>query len=146
MDKVPAETQVQAGYLVRGSYKDRRLTVSAFAGRQPSFGGGFAFATAQSYGVLINYKLSRRATIFGNAAYYDQSHSGSSEQVLSFTGGITYRLTEYLTLSANYFCFQTKATGAAAVGTFIAAPGARSTVNLFQAGIQVAPLPFKWRT
>jgi len=114
---VPAQTQVGIGYFVGGGYHDRRLTVTASAAQQPGFGAGFSFATdAQTFGVLVNYKLSRRATVFVNGGYYTQSRAGSSEQILTYTGGMTYRLTRYLTLSANYVGYQTKASGSAVVG------------------------------
>ncbi len=143
---VPAKTKVDVGYLVNGNYRDRRLTVTASAAQQPGFGAGFTFATTvQTYGLLVSYKLSRRATVFVNSGYYTQSNAGVSEEVLSYTGGMTYRLNEYFTLSANYLGFQTKASGSAVVGTLVAVPGARTTVNLFQAGITFAPPPLKWR-
>ena len=142
---VPAQTQVGIGYFVGGGYHDRRLTVTASAAQQPGFGAGFSFATdAQTFGLLVNYKLSRRATVFVNGGYYTQSRAGSSEQILTYTGGMTYRLTRYLTLSANYVGYQTKASGSAVVGTLVAVPGARTTVNLFQLGVTFAPPPLKW--
>ena len=144
---VSSKTQVQVGYIVRGDYRDRRLTISAYAAQQPGFGAGFSFATnQQSYGALINYKLTRRATIFANAAYYDQGASGVSEQGLSYTGGVTYRLNKYLIVSGNYLGFETKASSSAVLGgTFVGTPGKRTTVNLFQAGITFSPPPLKWR-
>jgi hypothetical protein len=144
---VPPQTQAAIGYFVGGGYRDRRLTVTASAAQQPGFGAGFAFATdAQTYGLLVNYKLSRRATIFLNGGYYTQSHSGGSEEVLTYTGGVTYRLNKYFTLSANYVGYQTKASVAAAVGTIVAVPGAQTTVNVFQLGILFAPEPLRWNS
>jgi hypothetical protein len=143
---VPAQTKVEVGYLVSGNYRDRRLTVSASAAQQPGFGAGVAFATnLQSYGLLVSYKLSRRATVFVNGGYSTSSGSGFSQNVLTYTGGMTYRLNEYFTLSANYLGFQTKASGSAVLGTFVAVPGARTTINVVQAGITFAPPPLKWR-
>lgn len=143
---VPAQTKVEVGYLVGGEYRDRRLTVTASAAQQPGFGAGFAFAAnVQSYSLLVSYKLSRRATLFANGGYYTQSNSGESEQGLTYTGGMTYRLNQYVILSANYLGFQTKASGSAVLGNFVAVPGKRSTVNLFQVGITFAPPPLKWR-
>ncbi len=143
---VPAQTKVDVGYLVSGEYRDRRLTVTASAAQQPGFGAGFAFAAnVQSYSLLVSYKLSRRATLFANGGYYTQSNSGESEEGLTYTGGMTYRLNQYVILSANYLGFQTKASGSAVLGNFVAVPGKRSTVNLFQVGITFAPPPLKWR-
>jgi hypothetical protein len=143
---VPAQTKVDVGYLVSGDYHDRRLTLTASAGQQPGFGAGFAFATnVQSYGLLASYKLSRRATLFANGGYYTQSNTGVSEEALTYTTGMTYRLNQYVILSANYLGFQTKASGSAVLGNFVAVPGKRSTVNLFQVGITFAPPPLKWR-
>lgn len=142
---VPAQTKVGVGYFVGGAYRDRRLTVTASAAQQPGFGAGVAFASdAQTYGVLVNYKLSRRATVFFNGGYYTQSHSGFSEQVLTYTSGVTYRLNNYFILSANYVGYQTKASGAATAGILVTVPGARTTVNLFQLGVTFAPPPLKW--
>jgi hypothetical protein len=142
---VPAQTQVEVGYFVGGGYHDRRLTVTASAAQQPGFGAGFGFATnAQTYGVLVNYKLSRRATVFVNGGYYTQSQAGATEQALTYTGGINYRLNKYFTLSANYVGYQTKASGSAVAGTIVAVPGTRTTVNLFQVGVTFAPPPLKW--
>jgi hypothetical protein len=142
---VPAKTQIDFGYVVSGGYHDRRLTISASAAEQPQFGAGFAFATSvQSYDLLLNYKLSRRATAFFNGGYYTTSGNGISEEGLAYKCGITYHLNEYLTLSANYLGFQTKASGSAALGT-VAVPGARTTTNLFQVGITFAPPPLMWR-
>jgi hypothetical protein len=144
--ELPARTQVNVGYFVSGNYHDRRLTVSASASQEPGFGAGFAgYATEQSYGVLANYKLTRRATVFVNGGYFTISGSGVSADVITYTGGMTYRLNEYFTLSANYLGFQTKASGTAVVGTLVAVPGKRSTVNLVQAGITFVPPAFKWR-
>jgi hypothetical protein len=143
---VPAQTKVKLGYLVSGNYRDRRLTVIASAGQAPGLGAGFAgFATEQNYGLLVGYKLSRRAAVFVNGGYYTISGTDVSAQALTYTIGVTYRLNQYLTLSANYLGFQTKASGSAVVGTLVAAPGRRSTINLLQAGITFAPLPLKWR-
>lgn len=143
---VPSQTAVQVGYLVSADYRGRRLSITASAAQQPEFGAGFAVATdAQSYGLLVSYKLSRRATVFFNGGYYTSSGNGISEDALTYTGGVSYRLNEYLTLSANYLGFQTKASGAAAAGTFVSVTGARTTTNLFQAGITFAPPPLKWR-
>ena len=142
---VPAKTQIDFGYLVSGDYRDRRLTVTASASQQPEFGAGFAFATSvQSYGILVSYNLSRRATAFFNGGYYTSSGNDISEEALAYTVGITYHLNKYLTLSANYLGFQTKASGSAVLGT-VAVPGARTTTNLFQVGITFAPPPLKWR-
>jgi hypothetical protein len=142
---VPAQTQVEVGYFVGGGYHDRRLTVTASAAQQPGFGAGFGFATnAQTYGVLVNYKLSRRATVFVNGGYYTQSQAGATEQALTYTGGINYRLNKYFTLSANYVGYQTKASGSAVAGTIVAVPGTRTTVNLFQVGVTFAPPPLMW--
>ena len=143
---VPAQTKVDAGYLVSGDYHDRRLTISASAAQQPGFGAGFAFASnVQSYSLLASYKLSRRATIFANGGYYTQNNSGVSEQGLTYTAGMNYRVNKYVVLSANYLGFQTKASGPAVLGTFVAVPGARTTINLFQVGITFAPPPLIWR-
>ena len=143
---VPAQTKVDVGYLVSGDYRDRRLTVTASAAQQPGFGAGFAFASnVQSYSGLVSYNLSRRATIFANIGYYTQSNSGVSQDGLTYTAGMTYRLNNYLILSANYLGFQTKASGPAVLGTFVAVPGARTTINLFQVGVTFAPPPLKWR-
>lgn len=142
---VPAKTQVDFGYLVSGGYRDRRLTITASASQQPEFGAGFAFATSvQSYGLLVSYKLSRRATAFFNGGYYTSSGNGISEDALAYKCGVTYQLNRYLTLSANYLGFQTKASGSAVVGT-VAVPGERTTTNLFQVGITFAPPPMTWR-
>ena len=144
--RVPAQTGVEVGYLVSGNYRDRRLTVTASAAQEPGFGAGFAgFATEQSYGLLVSYKLSRRATVFVNGGYYTFSGTGVSAQALTYTGGMAYRLNEYFTISASYLGFQTKASGSAVVGTLGAVPGARTTINLVQAGITFAPPPLKWR-
>ena len=143
---VPAQTQVNVGYTVSGNYTNRRLTITASASQEPGFGAGFAgFATEQSYGLLANYKLSRRATVFVNGGYYTLSGSGVSADVLTYTAGMTYRLDEYFTLSANYLGFQTKASGSAVAGTLVAVPGRTSTVNLVQVGITFVPPPLKWR-
>lgn len=142
---VPAKTQIDFAYLVSGGYRDRRLTVTASASQQPEFGAGFAFATSvQSYGILVSYNLSRRATAFFNGGYYTSSGNDISEEALAYKCGITYHLNKYLTLSANYLGFQTKASGSAVLGT-VAVPGARTTTNLFQVGITFAPPPLKWR-
>ena len=143
---MPAQTEVNVGYIVSGNYRDRRLTITASASQVPGFGAGFAgYATEQSYGLLASYKLSRRATAFVNGGYYTISGTGVSANVLTYTAGMTYRLDEYFTLSANYLGFQTKASGSAVAGTLVAVPGRTSTVNLLQAGITFAPPAFKWR-
>jgi len=143
---VPAQTKVAPGYLVTANYRDRRLTIAASAAEEPGFGAGFAgFATEESYGLLVNYKLTRRTTVFVNGGYYKIGGSGVSATVLTYTAGMTYQLNRYLTLSVNYLGFQTEATGAAVVGTLVTVPGKLSTVNLLQAGITFAPPPFKWR-
>lgn len=143
---VPAQTQVNVGYIVSGNYRNRRLTITASASQEPGFGAGFAgFATEQSYGLLASYKLSRRATVFVNGGYYTISGTGVSANVLTYTAGMTYKLNEYFTLSANYLGFQTKASGSAVAGTLVAVPGRTATVNLLQAGITFVPPAFKWR-
>ncbi len=143
---IAAKTEVNVGYVVSANYHDRRLTISASAGQEPGFGAGFAgYAAEQTYGVLASYKLSRRATIFINGGYFTVSGTGVSADVYTYTGGMTYKLNEYFTLSANYLGFQTKASGSAVAGTLVAVPGKRATVNLVQAGITFAPPSFKWR-
>jgi hypothetical protein len=143
---VPAQTKLDFAYFVGANYRDRRLTVIAYAAQQPGYGAGFAFATNQQRdALLINYQLSRRATLFANGGYYTQSNSGVSEEALTYTSGMTYRLNQYFILSANYLGFQTTASGSAALGHFVAVPGKRSTVNVFQVGITFAPPPLQWR-
>jgi len=143
---VPAAVKVDAGYLISGNYKTRRLTITASAGQEPGFGAGFVgYATEQVYGLLISYKLSRRATVFLNGGYYTFGSSGASADAWIYSGGMTYRLNEYLFLSANYLGFSSKSSGPAVAETLVAVPGARSTINLFQVGVTLAPPALKWR-
>ncbi len=143
---VPAQTTADVGYMVSGNYRDRRLTITASAAQEPGFGAGFSgVATEQVYGLLISYKLSRRATIFVNGSYYTISAVGTSADAAIYSAGITYRLNEYLALSGNYLGFSTTASGPAVAGTLVAVPGKRSTVNLLQVGITLAPPALKWR-
>ncbi|MHB8384333.1 MAG: hypothetical protein ACYDC3_18560, partial [Candidatus Binataceae bacterium] len=86
-----AQTTVEPGYLVSGSYTTRRLTITASAGQVPGFGAGFVgYAVEQTYGVLASYKLSRRATVYVNGGYYTISGSGVSADGLLYTAGIAY--------------------------------------------------------
>ena len=143
---VAAQTTVDIGYFVSGSYSTRRLTITASAAQEPGFGAGFVgYSVEQTYNLLASYKLSRRATVFVNGGYYTLSGSGVSANGLIYTAGMTYRLNEYFTLSANYLGFQTKASGSGVVGTLVAVPGQTTTVSLFQAGITFTPPAIKWR-
>ena len=139
-----AQTKVDFGYLITASYTDRRLKFSATAGQTPELSAGLGgFSTSQGYGALIQYKLSRRATLFANFGYTKFSGTGVSTEVLSYTGGVSYRLAKMFTLTAQYLGYQTIG-GGTSTSTIFAIPTGTTVTNIFMIGVIVAPLPLKW--
>ncbi len=139
-----AQTKVDFGYLITASYKDRRLQFSAAAGQVPELSAGLGgYSTAQTYGALIQYKLSRRATLFANFGYVNFTGTGISTQVLTYTGGVSYRLAQMFSLTAQYLGYQTIG-GGTSTSTAFAIPVGTTVTNIFMIGVIVTPLPLKW--
>lgn len=141
---VPAQTKVDAAYLVAAAYTGRRLTLKASAGQVPMITAGFGgFATSQTYSGLVQYKLTRHTTLFANSGYYSFSGSGTSGHVVSYTCGISHRLTKFITLNAQFLGYQSLASGSS-VGTLVAVPGRTAVTDLFLIGLTFTPRPFMW--
>ncbi len=139
-----AETKVDFGYLITAAYTDRRFKFSATAGQTPELSAGLGgFSTSQNYGALIQYKLSRRATLFANFGYIQFSGTGISTDVLTYTAGVSYRLAQMFTLSAQYLGYQTIG-GTTGSSTIFAIPAGTTVTNIFLIGVIVTPLPLKW--
>ena len=142
---VRAETKVDAAYLVAATYNSRRLTITASASQFPMTTAGLGgSAISQTYSGLVQYKLTRRTTVFASSGYYSFSGSGTSGHVVSYTGGISHRLTEFITLNAQFLGYQSLASGSA-VGTLVSVPGRTTVTSLFLVGLTFTPRPLKWR-
>jgi hypothetical protein len=141
---VAAQTKVDFGYLITASYTDRRFKFSATAGQVPELSAGLGgYSTAQTYAALIQYKLSRRATLFANFGYVNFTGTGISTEVLTYTGGVSYRLAQMFTLTAQYLGYQTIG-GGTSTSTVFAIPVGTTVTNIFMIGVIVTPLPLKW--
>jgi hypothetical protein len=139
-----AQTKVDFGYLITGSYTDRRFKFSATAGQVPELSAGLGgFSAAQTYAALIQYKLSRRATLFANFGYVNFTGTGISTEVLTYTGGVSYRLAQMFTLNAQYLGYQTIG-GGTSTSTIFAVPAGTTVTNIFMIGVIITPLPLKW--
>jgi hypothetical protein len=140
----PARTTVNAGWALTGNYTGRRLTVTASLGQQPSLSAGFGgFATSQSYTGTIQYKLTRRATVYANGGYYQANGTGFSDKVVSYGAGVSYRLIRVVALTAGFLGYQTQVSGVSPASVGAATQGTTNT-KMIQIGLIFTPEPFKW--
>ena len=140
-----SQTSVEPGFLVAGTYTGRRLTMTGTFSQAPSENAELpGVTTAQSYAALVRYKLTRRTTVFANGGYYAVNGDGGSARVITYTGGISYALTENLSLNASYLGYRTTASGSAA-GSIVSSPGSQAVTNFFTFGFTLHPLPLQWK-
>jgi hypothetical protein len=141
-----SQTKVDVGYLVRGEYAGRRLLLSGTAGQIPNLSAGLgAYSTSQTYAALIQYKLTRRIIPFANFGFYGINATGVSTDLINYSAGVSYRATRMLTFNVQYLGYQQVGGGFSTSGLLGPAAGS-SITNLFEIGITVTPLPFKWRS
>lgn len=140
----PARTMVNAGWALTGAYADRRLTISASLGQQPSSSAGLAgFVTAQSYSGTIQYKLTRLTTVYAVGGYYQANGTGLSDKVVNYSAGISYRLSRVVALNAGFVGYQTQISGAAPASIGATTQGTTNT-KMAQIGLILTPEPVRW--
>jgi hypothetical protein len=141
----PSQTSVDLGFLVSGGYVGRRLSMTGTFSQAPGINNGLAgVATTQSYSGLFQYKITRRAMVFANGGYYSTDGTGSSSQVIAYTGGLSYLLSENLSVNLNYVGYNTVANGLNA-DALVKVPGKNTVTNLLMIGITVHPEPLRWK-
>jgi hypothetical protein len=143
---LPSQTSVDVGFLVKAEYDSRRLSMTGTFSQAPSISNGLAgvATTADTFTGLVQYKLSRRATIFSNGGYYSTSSASSSSRVIAYTAGISYLFNETLALNFNYVGYSTLANGIGAAA-LVQVPGKDTVTNLVIVGITVHPEPLRWK-
>jgi opacity protein-like surface antigen len=141
----PSQTSIEAAFLVAGTYTGRRLTMTGTFSQAPSENANLpGVTTAQSYAALVQYKLTRRTIVFANGGYYAANGDGTSARVITYMGGISYALSENLSLSASYLGYRTAARGSAA-SSIVSSPGNQAVTNFFMVGFTLHPLPLRWK-
>jgi hypothetical protein len=142
---VSSQTSVDVGFLITGAYTGRRLSLTGTFSQAPGLNNGLAGAgIAQNYVTLVQYKLSRRATIFANGGYNSTEGASNSSRVIAVTAGLSYLLNENLSLSFNYVGYSSIADGVGA-SALVRVPGSESVTNLFIIGVTLHPDPLRWK-
>jgi hypothetical protein len=140
----PARTSVNLGRLLNANYTGRRWTLNESGGQQPMVSSGLAgVSTAQNYNALVQYKLTRLATVYVNSGYYSANGTGVSDKMLRYSTGITYRRNRVSAFNAAFVGYQTRISGSSPASVGATTQGTTST-NMFQIGLILTPEPFKW--
>ena len=142
--RFPATTSVQPGFQVTANYQGERFSLQGSAGEASGLSAGFGGQTNNiAVTALCRYELTRRTILFTNVGYLDFSGTGTNGYSLSYAAGVSYRLTRQISLTAEYYGYQTQANGGS-LGTFAIAPGQTIAANVFLFGIAFQGAPWRW--
>ncbi len=139
-----SSTKIEPGFLLTANYTGERLNFKASAGETSGLSAGIGGQTNNiTVSSLIQYRLTRRTTLFANIGYFKFSGIGTDGYTFSYAAGASYRLTRHISITAEYYGFRSLDNGPAAA-TLMVSPGQTVMTNVFLIGVAFQASPLKW--